>query len=164
MPVRPRKNAVPKKVDTLAAAQAAVEKFEEERAQLLAMKAEFEEQFLEAHSFLQDIKRQEDLVQDAIKKAIPLIREAKQDVGDFKCQLKRTTPGYDDTEFSKLVVEIEEGGAILIELIEGGFIKKLILDPSSAAYFAQHPDAAEHFAPAWREAEDMTPAITAPKF
>jgi len=128
------------------------------------MKAEFKDKFPDADAFLMDIMRQEDLVQDKIKMAIPLIREAKQDVGDFKCQLKRSTPNYDPDQFMKLATEIEEGGEIIMELIEEGYVKKLQLDPSVANYFAQHPDAAEHFATAWRDAQDLTPAITTPKF
>jgi hypothetical protein len=163
MPVRPRKSSVPRKVDTLAAAQKAVNVFEKERDRLYAMKDEFQEKFSDAHAFLQDIMRQEDLVSDKIKLAVPLIRDAQQDVGDFKCQLKRSLPHYDDQEFTQLATEIEEGGAILIELIEGGYVKKLSLDSSAAAYFSQHPEAAEHFQSAWRDAKDLTPAITAPK-
>jgi len=164
MPIRPKKKAgVPKKVSALAAAQEAVAAYEEEVENLRAMKAEFEEQFPEANDYLQDIMRQEDLIQDKIKMAIPLIREAKQDVGDFKCQLKRSSPNYDPDQFMKLVSEIEEGGDIIIELIEQGYVKKLQFDPSVANYFAQHPEASDHFSPAWREAQDLTPAITPPK-
>ena len=155
---------MPRKVDNLAAAQEAVNAFEEERDRLHEMKKEFQEKFPDANAFLQDVMRQEDLVSDKIKMAVPLIRDARQNVGDFKCQIKRSSPHYDDKEFSQLVTEIEEGGTILIELLEGGYVKKLSLDSSAAAYFAQHPDAAEHFQPSWKDAEDLTPAITVPKF
>jgi hypothetical protein len=164
MPIRPRKTLTPKKKTTaLTLAQKAVNEFEVERSRLFEMKQEFQEQFPDAHEFLQEILRQEDLIADKIKLAIPLVRDAKQDVGGFKCQTKRSSPHYDDAEFSQLVTEIEEGGAILIELLEGGYVKKLSLDPSAAAYFSQHPEAAAHFESSWREAEDMTPAVTAPK-
>ena len=165
MPIRPkRKTGVPKKVNAVIAAQAAADAFEEERSRLLDMKKEFRAEFPEANEFLQEVMRQEDLVHEKIKVAIPLIREAKQDVGDFKCQLKQSSANYDEKEFISLVTEIEEGGAILIELIEGGFVKKLALEPGVANYFAQHPDAAEHFQSAWRDAKDLTPAVTPPKF
>jgi len=42
-------------------------------------------------------------------------------------------------------------------------VEKLQFDPSVANYFAQHPEASDHFSPAWREAQDLTPAITPPK-
>ena len=164
MPVRPRKkSSVPKKVDALSAAKLAVEEFEAEHTELVLMQDEFAEKFSEANIFLENIKLQEDLVQSKIAAAIPLIREAKQNVGDFKCQLKKSKPCYDDKEFMSLVTQIEEGGDILINLIDGGYIKKVSLDPSAAGYFSQHPAEAEHFQSAWREARDMTPAITPPK-
>lgn len=164
MPIQPKKKiGIPKKVSALSAAQEAVRVYEEEVERLQEMKQEFKDQFPDADAFLQDIMRQEDLVQDKIKIAIPLIREAKQDVGDFKCQLKRSTPNYDPDQFMKLAMEIEEGGEIIMELIEQGYIKKLVLDPSVTNYFVNHPDAADHFSDAWRDAQDLTPAITAPK-
>lgn len=159
MPIRPKK-----KSKALASAQEAVNVYEEEASLLLDMKASFRADFPDANVALQNILRQEDLVQDKVKVVIPLIREAKRDVGEFKCQLKRSLPGYDPNEFMKLASDIEEGGDILIELIEQGYIKKLVLDPSIADYFSQHPIAAEHFSGSWCRAKDLTPAITPPKF
>jgi hypothetical protein len=164
MPVRPKlKSSGPKKVDALTVAEDAVSKYNEELLLLREMKKKFKEDFPDANTYLQDIMVQEDLVQSRMQEAIPLVREARQTVGDFQCMLKKSTPNYDAAEFSKLVTEIEEGGEILIELIEGGYVKKLVLDPSAAAYFAQHPEAADHFQSAWRDAKDLTPAITPPK-
>lgn len=164
MPIRPKKKSgLPKKVSRTAAAQEAVNEYEEERSLMHDMKASFRTNFPDANVALQDIMRQEDLVQDKIKVAIPLIRDARQDVGDFKCQIKRSTPCYDDKEFASLVTGLEEGGDVLVELIEEGYVKVLKLDPSVANYFAQHPQLAEHFKSAWRDAQDLTPAVTAPK-
>jgi hypothetical protein len=164
MPIRPKKKStLPKKVTAAAAAQEAVDEYEEERSLLLDMKASFRTDFPDANVALQNIMRQEDLVQDKIKAAIPLIRDARQDVGDFKCQIKRSTPNYDDKEFASLVTGLEEGGDVLIELLEEGYVKVLKLDPSVANYFAQHPQLAEHFKSAWRDAQELTPAVTAPK-
>ena len=144
-------------------AQEAVNKFEEEYNNLINMREEFGDKFPEAAAFQQDMLRQEDAVQDCINDAVPLIREARQNVGDFTCQVKKSKPRYDDKNFLELVTQLEEGGNILMNLIEGGYIKKVALDPSAAAYFAQHPMEAEHFQPAWRDAAEMTPAVTAPK-
>jgi len=164
MPIRPKVKAIgPKPVGALSAAQQAVEVFEAEYEELVNMRAQFEEEFPDASAFLECIKRQEDLVNDKIQNAIPLIREAKQNVGDFKCQLKRSKPRYDDAEFMKLVAQLDEGGEILMNLIEGGYITKVALDPSAAAYFSQHPAEATHFQSAWKEAQDLTPAVTPPK-
>ena len=95
---------------------------------------------------------------------IPLIREARCNIGDFKCQLKSSTPNYDSKAFAELVVELDDGGDVILELLQNGHIKKLELDPSSANYFAQHPEAAEYFKEAWRDSQELTPAITSPKF
>ena len=168
MPIRPKKS-IPEKVTTrpkmsiIEAAQTAVDNFEEEHENLLAMKTEFRDRFPEADVFLQDIARQEDLVRDKIQMAIPLVRDAKQSVGEFKCQLKKSTASYDDKEFAILVTGIEEGGDILMALMEEGYVKTLKLDPGVANYFAQHPHLAKYFETAWRDSEDLTPAITAPK-
>lgn len=159
-----KKKLAPKRNSgALGIAEEAVKKFEKERDLLLSMQAEFGEKFPDASAFLNDIGRQEDLVQDSINETIPLIREVRQDVGEFKCLLKRSKPRYDDKEFMTLVAEIDNGGDILLELIADGHIKKVALDPSVATYFARHPVEAEHFQSAWRDAKDLTPAVTPPK-
>jgi hypothetical protein len=148
----------------LAAARRAVKKYEAELKTLEELNEEFARRFPKAHQFLTEISTQEGAVQDAINAAVPLVREAKQDVGDFKCTLKRSKAGYDDSEFTELLSDAEDGGNIVMDLLTEGCIKKVVLDPSAAAYFAQHPDDAEYFESSWRKAENLTPAVTPPKF
>lgn len=161
-----RKKSGPKKKSKLSAkeaAEGAVAKFEEERDLLYQMREEFEEKFSDANEFLQSILRQEDVAQESINSVIPFVRDARQNIGEFKCQLKKSKPCYDDKTFMTLVTQLKGGGDILMNLIEGGYIKKIALDSSAAAYFAQHPPEARHFQSAWRDSIEMTPSVTPPK-
>jgi hypothetical protein len=143
-------------------AQEAVARFEKEYKVLLEMKQEFRDEFPEADRALQDILRQEDLVRQSIKDAHPLVQQARETIGPFKCVPKWTTPGYDDKDFNKLVVEFENGGDILIDLMRAG-VAMVSLDKKATEHFAQNPELAEAFKAAWREKQEKTAAVTDPK-
>jgi len=160
---KPRAKPKEEKPD-LEAAQAAVQEFETQHRVLVEMRQDWNENFPEAKLALDDIKRQEDLVFDAINKAKPLVAKAKETVGDFKAQRKYSKPLYDPEEVTKLVRDLEEGLNIFSEMLDAGIIKVIDLDREPAlAWFAQRPDYAKAFEPAFKEEQEMTTAVTVPK-
>lgn len=161
----PKPRAKPKSENpALAKAQAAVQEFETQRRVLIEMKQDWDVNFPEAKLALDDIKRQEDVVVDSIKKAKPLVAKAKETVGDFKAQRKYSKPMYDPEEVTKLVRDLEEGLGIFEELLDAGVVRVIDLDKDAAvAWFAQRPQYAELFQPAFKEEQEMTTAVTVPK-
>lgn len=156
-------SAVPQKVSVKEEAQEAVSQFEQEYQTLLEMRQDFEQSFPEAHQAIQSILQQEDVVQEAIKTAHPLVQQAKETIGDFKCQRKYAQAGYDDKKFMKIIDALEEGGDLVKELLSAGVIKTISLDKKAVEWFAQHPDAAQVTSDAWHDKYEKTPAVTCPK-
>lgn len=156
-----KRTSVPPKVTDSDKARQAVQRFEEEYELLGRMKRDFANDFPDAFAALEQIKHQEDVVNEAIAFAHPLVQAAKETIGPFVCQRKWKSAHYDDGEFTKLATELDDG--VLRELLAGGYIKKIALDKSATGYFAQHPDVAKEISAAWRKKKEQTPAITAPK-
>ena len=140
----------------------AVQAFENEREQLEQLHQEFEANFPDASQFLQTIKQQEDVVNNAISSAKSLVSQAGETVGDFVCKRKYSKPRYNDDRFTQLVGQSEDGG-IVVELIQGGHVKKVTLADSATAWFASHPQSAEAYQSAWDEKKELTAAVTVPK-
>lgn len=146
----------------LSLAKEAVAAYQTERNTLNEMREQFESDYPDAHQFLQDIKRQEDLVVDAIESAKSLVSSSKQTVGDFIAKRKYSTPKYDDAAFTQLVGQAGDGET-LISLIQQGHVKKVVLDKGAVAWFVQHPNLAEEYNDAFRPKAEMTTAVTTPK-
>jgi hypothetical protein len=153
-----------KKLDAKDKAQRAVKAFEEARTLLREMKENFETEYPDAFAALEDIRMQEDKVTGLIERAIPLIREARTSIGDFRCTLKTAKAKYDGVKFKGLLAELsaEEIGAIMLDLISEGHVKEVNLDVSAAEYFATHPQNSKHFNPAWVGPAEMTPSVRKP--
>ena len=164
MAINIRKGNVPKteKKKPETEAKAAVELFEEELKNLETMKEDFQQSYPEAQQALEYIKHQEDLVMDKMAAAKILVAAVKKTIGDFKCQIKHKQAHYDDTLFTALAGDQEDGDTI-VSLINGGHIKKITLDKSATTWFARNPAASERYLTAWQEKKEMTPAITVPK-
>lgn len=162
---KPRARPKPAPENTaLSEAQAAVGEFEVQHRLLLEMKQDWGDNFPEARLALEDIKRQEDVVVDAIKRAKPLVAECKETIGDFKTQRKFSKPHYDPIAVTKLVTELEDGLAILDDMLKSGIVKVIDLESSAAlAWFAQRPDYSEAFQSAFMPEEELTTAVTVPK-
>ena len=64
-----------------AEAEEAVQVFQAEYNRLNQMNEDFRRDFPDAFAAIQDIKQQEDLVQDAIARAHPLVQQVGEDVG-----------------------------------------------------------------------------------
>jgi len=149
---------------TVQEAEQAVQTFLDEAARLNQMNDDFRQSFPDAFAALQEIKQQEDVVQEAIARAHPLVQQAKQDIGPFVCQRKFKKAHYDDKEFLTLTAELEDSDAqLLLDMVKEGHVKKITLSDSATGFFAQNPDVASHYQPAWRERAEMTPAVTVPK-
>jgi len=161
---KPRAKPKPDVNADLASAQRAVQEFETQHRMLVEMKQDWDNNFPEARLALEDIRRQEDMVQDAIKKAKPLVAKCKETVGDFKAQRKFSKPHYDPEEVTRLVTELENGLVIFEEMLDSGIVKVIDLDKDAAlAWFAQRPDYSEAFNSAFKPEEEMTTAVTVPK-
>ena len=158
----PGATRIQEKVTPKELAEKAVQDFQEERALLDQMKVDFEEKFPDAYEFLQNIKKQEDVVNDSIASAKSLVAQVGETVGDFLCKRKFSKPRYSDEGFTKLVAELGDADTVL-ELAQGGHIKKIALADTATAWFASHPNAAQAYQPAWEEKQELTPAVTVPK-
>lgn len=145
-------------------AEQAVQTFLDEAERLNQMNDDFRQSFPDAYAALQEIKQQEDVVQEAIARAHPLVQQAKQDIGPFVCQRKFKKAHYDDKEFLNLTAELDDADAqLLLTMVKEGHVKKISLNDSVNGFFAQNPDVAKHYQEAWRERAEMTPAVTVPK-
>jgi hypothetical protein len=146
-------------------AEAAVITYEGERQLLEEMQEAFTQDFPDAHAALMAIKKQEDIVLEAINKAHPLVQAAKETIGDFKCTRKFAAASYDPVEVTKLLSTDEEQRSSIVDaLFEAGVVKKIELHKDAMTSFtAQHPDYAEYFQVAWKEKTEKTAAVTTPK-
>lgn len=162
---KPRaKPKTPPENKALAEAQKAVGEFEIQHRMLSEMKQDWEENFPEARLALDDIKRQEDVVMEAIKRAKPLVAQCKEAIGDFKIQRKYSKPHYDPVEVTRLVSELEDGLQIFEDMLKSGIVKVIDLESSAAlAWFAQRPDYSEVFQSAFKPEEELTTAVSVPK-
>ena len=161
--VQPRPAAVaPKDSKEVAAARKAVEDYERQVTLLHHMEADWEQAFPEAHQGLEDVKRQEDLVVQTIKKAKPLIAAAKMSIGDFALERKWAKAHYDEEEIARILAKANPD--IVMSLLKEGVIAGLSLEREAAiAWFAQRPPFAKVVQPAFREEAEMTSAVTVPK-
>jgi hypothetical protein len=155
--------ATPAKAMAKDAALRAVKMYEEARDVLSQMRTDFIEQFPDANSALQEILRQEDTVQDLIKIAHPLVQAAKETIGDFECQRKWATAGYDAEKLTSLLKELDNSAEVMQELLAAGVIEKVVLSDLAVSYFAQHPEFSEAFKGAWSDKKEKTAAVTTPK-
>lgn len=146
-------------------AKQAVKEFEVQRRMLDDMRRDWEDNYPEASLARRDVLEQEDRVENAVKIAKPLVAAAKEDVGDFKAKRKFSSPKYDAAEVARIVAQHEAGLTILKEMLDDGVVKVIDLDKDHAiAWFAQRPSFSEVFQSAFREKEEMTTAVTVPKF
>lgn len=162
----PKPRAKPKKKESAAkgAAQEAVQEYETQRRVLNEMREQWDDNFPEARLAKEDILRQEDFVEDTIKKAKPLVSAAKETVGEFIAKRKFSKPHYDTEAVTKLLGEFENGPEIFGAMLEAGIIKVVDLQREAAvAWFAQNPEMAEAFVDAFCEEAEMTTAVTVPK-
>lgn len=157
------RKASPKKVNKTAKAVAAVKRFDEEYETLQTMKKNWKKKFPKAHDALQQIKEQEDIVTAAMEKAKPLVAEAKETVGGFKCVRKWSSPHYDDKKVTDLIYEAENAADIIAEMFLEGVIKVLELDELATPWIAKRPEYSEFFKDAWVDRKEKTPAVSMPK-
>jgi polyhydroxyalkanoate synthesis regulator phasin len=142
----------------------AVRVFEQLRGEVFQMKDAWEKKYPDANLDMVSIKQQEDLVQESIKKAKIAVAEAKETIGEFKCQIKKTTAGYNEEELTKILNQLENAGDVIAELIRAGVIENVVINKDSCTrYMARNPQMAIVFKPAWQDSQEMTPAITVPK-
>lgn len=162
----PKLSAAPQRQEDsdVAAAKAAVENFEVQRRVLGEMKEDWASNYPEANQAHQDVLRQEDLVMQAIADAKPLVAKIKQSIGDFAAQRKYSKPGYDEEEVTKILASLENRLEIFDEMLSSGIVSAIGLDrEASLAWFAQRPKYAEAFQSAFRNAAELTCAVTVPK-
>jgi len=165
MPIgRIRKPSQQTELNPVDVAKDAVAAYERELSVLEEMRESFKTEFPDAFEALQSIMRQEDVVAEKVKEAHSLVQQSKETVGDFKLQRKFKAARYDDEAVTRLVGEDEKAARVLPELIKAGAVKKISLDNQATNFFATHPAEAELFKTAWRDRQEMTPAVTDPKF
>jgi hypothetical protein len=154
----------PKNTKKLREAQEFVQRFEDERAELQAMKDQFEAEYPEAQLALEAIRVQEDTVSTAIDDAKAKVAAAGTTVGDFRCTRAWAQAGYDDKKLSEIILDMREPGKMIELLIKAGVITEFKVDKaSSAAFAASNPKIAEPLNKAWLDRRELTPRVTVPK-
>jgi hypothetical protein len=124
----------------------------------------WEQQYPEAFAEKQHLDELEETVKKSADVAKNAVRDARQDVDDFRCQLKFSEPHYEGNKVLEIVIETDDY-VTLRNLAESGIIKNLTLDKDLAdVWFERHPEEAKKFKHAWKDREEMTPAIFTPKW
>jgi hypothetical protein len=158
------KQVANKKVPEKSAAEVFVEKYEEQRDQLGAMREDFETDFPEANLAMHAIKSQEDIVVHAISVAKAGVGMERKTIGDFICSRAFSSAGYDEKKFTEILLEMKDPGPLLARLMSAGVIKTFKVDKgASAAFSAANPKVAKPLNNAWKDKEELTPRVTVPK-
>lgn len=145
-------------------AKQAVQQFETTYRELRDMRKQFSEEFPEAAEALAEIKSQEDRVAEALNHAKTKVAQAKVTIGEFLCKRAFSQPGYDDQQLADILFNHEQRTALFDALVESGVIVGLKTDRAQAAIFsAQNPEFGAPLQPAWKDKEELTPRVTAPK-
>jgi len=156
--------AAPPESKDVRSARLAVQAFTEQYQLLLQMRQDWETNFPDAKEALDDVRRQEDAVQDAIKRAKPLVAAAKMTIGDFTAQRKWEKPHYDEAELTRILAELDNGGEVFAALLHQGLVAAVTLQKEAAvAWFAQNPEYEDVFRSAFREEKETTTAVSVPK-
>lgn len=159
-PVAPRQDQDP----DVAAAQKAVEEFENEQRLLKEMADDWVDKFPEAHLARQEILEQEDRVVAAVNKAKPLVSKAKKSIGEFQATRKFKDAHYDESAVMDILSGLENRLEVVGEMIDSGIVNALSLNKDAAiAYFAKRPQYAKTFEAAFKEREEQTCAVKVPK-
>ena len=141
----------------------AVRAYEEQHGTLHEMEESWRDDFPDALEARNNILEQQDIVQEAINKAKPLVAAAGVTIGDFKCVQKFSQPHYDDAEVTKLLCNDEYGAETILHMIQEG-VATLSLDKTQiAVWVARNPRVEATIQSAWREKAPMKPAVTTPK-
>ncbi len=144
-------------------ATVAVDLVRTERRMLEDMVQEFSDKYPEAADCMHAVEQQQDKVGNLIADAIPLVREAKETIGDFKCSRAWRQAGYDD----KKLIEIfgtAEGINLCRALIQEGLITVVKTNRDGlVAYMAHHPDESKVLEDAWEKKIELTAKVTPPK-
>ena len=161
----PRRAGTPAQLSPeLAAAKQAVEDFEKQYQLLQRMRLDWEAQFPEALEALNEVRQQEDIVENAIKRAKPLVATAHVTVGEFKAQRKWDAAHYDGEEITRILAQTPRADKIFLDMLTAGILEAVALNrDASLGWFAQHPDYATIFNKAFVEETETTTAVTVPK-
>jgi len=144
------------------AAKQAVEQYKEAKNSYEELVDKFRSSYPEAASELEAIRQVGDQVVEAISRAKKAVAAAKTTVGDFFCQRKFSQPGYDPELVVKICVDTEDKQQ-LFELFKSGVVKDVKFDREAATLFFESRQL-EKFASAWADKQELTPAVTPPKF
>jgi hypothetical protein len=156
--------AAPQESPEVAEAKAAVQYFEQQITILHHMQADWDQAFPDASEALNEVKRQEDIVADSIKKAKPLVAAAKMTIGDFYAQRKWEKAHYDEEVVTQIFNRLENAPQVFMEMLRSGVVKTVELAREPAmAWFAQNPAYAHIFEDAFRSDTEMPTAVTVPK-
>lgn len=146
------------------AALDAVQRYESLRHQVEAAKTSFAQQFPEAVSALQDIRRIEDELNEAISDAKPKVAMAKETVGEFICKRRFSTAHYDSKKVTEVIGSFDNAGEVFVDLYKSGVVKTIEFDKDAlTSCFARDPGYSKAFKSAWKEKTELTPAVTVPK-
>ena len=161
-----RPKTTPKKPQSsnpeLVKARDAVQVFELELTHLHTLREEWSANFPEAAEALEDIRRQEDEVAEALKNAKSCVAAAGTTVGEFKLTKKTKAEHYDGQAVTDIIHE-QNRPDIVMELISEG-MARIELVKEATAWIARHQVIAEALESAWRERASLTPAIQVPKY
>lgn len=119
----------------------------------------------EAKAALGHVKTQEDEVDSCCAKAKSAVSAAKTTIGDFRAKRKFRSAHYDSEEVARVSRQSSDVEQVLLMLIRDGVVTNITLDNQSAlAWFAQRPQYSQMFHSAYRPKEEMTTAVTVPKY
>lgn len=128
-------------------AKAVVKEFEVAKENYLAEKELWEDEHPEAAEHLMLVEDKKDLAESLWNKAKKAVAAAQETVGDFKCQLPKTTPGYDGSVLLEHLVKTtaedeapKTAGEWLAVLYDQGVITGLTLNKDAARVVHQSGD------------------------
>lgn len=117
-----------------------VQEFEVAKENYLAEKELWEDEHPEAAEHLMVVEDKKDLAESLWNKAKKAVAAAQETIGDFKCQLPKTTPGYDGKKLLHDIAESENAGEWLAALYDQGAITGLVIDKDAARVIHQSGD------------------------
>jgi hypothetical protein len=152
----------------------AVQLVEAKRDEYHRARDEWDENFPDAKEALDEVKKLEDEVNEAIKEAKPLVAASgEKEIGEFTVQYPKSTPTYDGKKLLKLLLKIKDGATtkdkadrldLIMDLYDRGLITEIGVDAKVAGIINERdPTIQKVIGGAWVPSEPLTPRVSVPK-
>lgn len=154
-------------------AQGKVKEFEEIKLEIHNRAADFDEEFPQAAQVLRGIDELRAKAHSIATEAHALVAAAKVSVGDFKCSLPITSPGFDGAKLAEVLASVRDAdgdpdyaamGELFFELYNRGVIKSVAVNQESGKLVRQQNEAVRDLTEeAWSEGgQELTPRVKIP--